>query len=123
MELALAHVNAHARVQAERLESVDDRLGTPDRPRGSVERREEAVSGRVLLDAVEPAQFPPHERVMTREQVAPAAVTERRHVLGGADDVGEHHGGQHPLRHCRWRTPTTNSSISSTSSGERKISR
>ena len=54
-------------------------------------------------DAVEPAQLPPHERVMTRDQVAPACVTELRHVLGGADDVGEHHGGQHPLRNCRWR--------------------
>src|SRR6476646_1006424 len=76
VELALAHVNAHPRVQAERLESVDDRLGAPDRPRGSVEGSEEAVSGRVLLPAVEPAQLPPHERVMTREQVAPASVTE-----------------------------------------------
>ena len=40
---------------------------------------------------------------MAREQVSPATVSKCRHMFGGAHDVGEDHGGQHPLRYCRWR--------------------
>ena len=74
VELALARRECPiARLQAERLESVDDRLAAPDRARRPVEGGEEAVAGGVALLPAEPAELAPHERVVTREQVAPGA--------------------------------------------------
>ena len=78
VQFAFADVNTDPRVEAEAVESFDDRLTRADRARGAVERREEAIASRVALLAAEPAQLPSHERMVLCEQVAPGSVTELR---------------------------------------------
>src|ERR1019366_5581258 len=42
-------------------------------------------------------EVPADEALKRLEQLAPAAVAERRRATGRVDDVGEHHGREHPL--------------------------
>ena len=63
-------------LESERLDPRHDRLAAADRPRGTVERCEEAVSGGVALLAAEPPELSPHDRVVAGEQVAPGTVAE-----------------------------------------------
>jgi hypothetical protein len=72
-------------------------VATPNGARGAVERREKAVAG-VLHDApLEAADFGVEDVVVTRAQLAPTAVAEPGGVPCRIDDVGEQHGGQHPV--------------------------
>ncbi len=71
-----------------------DLLRTPDRPRGSVERRQEAVAERLhLLAAISPEPVT-DDTVMSSQQVAPVAVAEFGGAVCRIDDVGEQDGRQ-----------------------------
>ena len=91
------HAGAH--LDAERLHGLHDRVGALDGPGGAVEGREEAVAGGVHLGAAVAAEQRAHRRVVALDQVAPALVSQPGGGLGGADDVGEHDGGQHAVEH------------------------
>src|SRR5438876_201237 len=56
-DLALARMQADTDVEAEPADRVADRASAADRPRRAVERREEAIAGRVHLGAAEAAQL------------------------------------------------------------------
>ena len=101
MQLAFAGVQRGAELEPKLADARDDRLGTADRARGTVEGREEAV-GVELLTAV-PGELPANRRMMAREQVAPRAVAELGSPLRRADDVGEEDGGEHAVRNGRFR--------------------
>src|SRR5207247_9772508 len=79
----------------------------PNRPRRAVERREEAVAGGVDLFAPRSHQLAPNEGMVALEQFSPPRVAYFHRCHGGANDVGEHHRGQHPvgLRCCAGRLP------------------
>jgi hypothetical protein len=64
VNLALTDVDADADFETERFEPCHDCLTAADRPRWPVERREEAVSGRVALLPAESPQLAPHHRVV-----------------------------------------------------------
>ena len=67
------------------------------RPPGPVEGGEDAVAGGLDQRALERCHERGHRPVVLVEQVAPAAVADPGGELGRADDVGEQHGGQHPV--------------------------
>ena len=90
-------MDADAHLDVQDADRLDDRVGTRNRGAGADERRDEAVTGRVDFRSAEPLQLMPDDGVVVVEQVAPPAVAERSGPLGGADDVGENDGGQHPL--------------------------
>src|SRR4029453_8282529 len=95
--LALPCVEPGPNLEAEVLHRVDDRAGTADRARRSVERGEEAVTGGVELLPAEPHELSPHQRVVLGEQVAPTAVAELDQFRRRADDVGEENGREHAV--------------------------
>src|SRR4030095_12295575 len=63
-----------------------------------VEGGEESVPGRIDLLAAKANQLPPHELVVTLEQLAPGAGADSRRALGRAADVDEEHRGEHAVR-------------------------
>jgi len=79
---------------------VADRLGATDGARGTVEGGEEPVAGGVDLLSPEPLELSAYRGVVALDHVAPRTVSERGSPFGGADDVGEHHGGEHTVG-CR----------------------
>src|SRR5690348_15676970 len=95
--LALARVHSGPDLDAELGRARVNRLCAPDRARGAVEGRHEPVAGGVDLVSTESQELAPHGRVMILQEVAPAAVAERRRLLGRADDVGEENGRQHTI--------------------------
>ena len=63
-----------------------------DPARGTIEGGEKAVAHRLDLAAPVALELGAHELVVASHELAPARVAERGRALGGADDVGEHHG-------------------------------
>src|SRR5204862_5200503 len=61
--------------------------------------REEAVTSRVELLAAKARELATDEDVVVLQQVAPRSVAELRGAFRGGDDVGEHHGREHGVRH------------------------
>lgn len=53
---------------------------------------------RVHLAATECGQLFSHHRVVPIEQLAPSQVAQLGGALGRAHYIGEHHGGEHPVR-------------------------
>src|SRR5205085_7386766 len=98
VELALTGVHARADGQAEVAERPPDRVRAGDRTGWAVEAREDAVARGVDLPASEPGDLRPDGGVVARDQLAPRAVAELRRALGRADDVGEEHRREDPLR-------------------------
>src|SRR6266581_7910579 len=92
-DLALACVQASTNLDPKLTYGRCDRLCALDRARGAVEAGEESVAGGVHLGATEAGELPADRAVVLVEEVAPAAVAELRHLLRGADDVREQHGG------------------------------
>ena len=74
-QLALAGVQARPDLQPERPDRLDDRARTADRPGRPVERRQEAVAGRLDLAAPEAGQLLPHDGDRGCPAVEPAAVS------------------------------------------------
>jgi hypothetical protein len=96
-QLALARVQAGADLEPEQAHRLDDRAGAPHGRPGRVERREEAVAGRIHLATAEPLELRTHERVVAGQQPRPAAVSQLHGALGRADDIGEEHRREHAL--------------------------
>ena len=69
VELALADVDPDPRLQAERSDTVNDRLRRPDRACRAVERGEKPVARRVMLVPAEPGELPANERMVAGQQV------------------------------------------------------
>src|SRR5262249_41247939 len=96
-QLALPRVEARPNLDSELADVLRYLDGAPDRACGSVEACEEAVACHVQLAASPAAEQLPRRRVMSRQEVAPAAVADLHRVGGGIDDVREEDGGQHAV--------------------------
>ena len=119
--LELAGVEAGAHLQPERAHRLGHGGGAADRPRGAVERGQEAVARALDLPAAVALERLPEERVVALEQEAPAAVAH----LGGAlvesqmsvnSTVASIRSGSRS-----WRVPVRNSSISPEQASESPI--
>jgi len=77
---------------------VGNRACAPDSTHRSVERREEAVAGRVHLSAPKVVELSANERVVSGEKLVPGSIAKLRRARGRADDVGEQHGREDGLR-------------------------
>jgi hypothetical protein len=95
--LDLSGVHAGADLEIEGPNSVDDRLRAPHGASRAVERREEAVSRRVDLDAVVARQDRSDRGVVSLDGLSPSTVAELDGLLRGPDDVREEHGREDPL--------------------------
>src|SRR5215218_4140301 len=96
--LELARVQSGAHLQPQRAHRLGHRGGAADRPRRSVEGREEAVAGALDLPAAMALERLPEQRVVALQQETPAPVAHLRRPPGGLHDVGEHHRRQHAVR-------------------------
>ena len=110
--LALAGVQADANADPRHLRGPEDRGRAADRAGRAVERREEAVPGRLHLAAVETAQGLAHRALVSLEQLAPAPITKIRGRARRIDDVGEEHRGENPVGLGTARAPVRNSCTS-----------
>jgi hypothetical protein len=88
-QLALAGVKSSADVDAEVANVVAHRESATDRARGPIESSQEAVSGGVHLAAAKALELPPHQLVVSSDEVVPVVIAEPRGSLGRSDDVGE----------------------------------
>jgi hypothetical protein len=71
--------------------------GAADGPGRSVERGQEPVPGGVHLAAPAPGEEPPDPSVVGGQEPLPSPVAELGRPRGRAYDVGEQHGGEHPI--------------------------
>ena len=94
-DLALARMNAGSDLDAEAPHAVADRAGATDSLRRPLERRKEAIAGRVEHATIEAIQLLVNEVVVAFHELPPAAVADPRRVLARADDVREHHCREH----------------------------
>ena len=104
--LDLTGVHAGTDVQTEGRQGSSDLERAADRPRRTVERCEEAVTGRVEFLTGEAAQLASYGPVVLVEERGPAFVAEALHVLGRAHEVGAEDRRQNPLGRRR-RTCTS----------------
>src|SRR5438445_3949094 len=96
-QLALAGVHADADLDAELPRLGGDRERAPQRARGrAFEGREKAVAYGLDLATPEAQQLLADGVVVTREEIAPAAITDLCGTRGGVDDVREHDRQQRP---------------------------
>jgi hypothetical protein len=95
--LDLAGVHAGTNLDPQFLHGLGDRSRTAHASRRPVECGEEAVARGVDLPATEATEHGSHHPVVTLHQVPPPLVPELGCLLGGADDVREHHSGEHPI--------------------------
>ncbi len=89
-------MEAGAHLEPERAHALDDRLGTADPPRRSVERGEEPVARRVELPPAVPGKAPADDGVVLLHQIGPAPVAELGLPCSRAHDVGEEDGREDP---------------------------
>ena len=94
-DLALADVHAGSRLDVEAGDTLGNLVGAVDGARRSREAREEAVAGGVVLGAAPVGERIAHQRVMSEQQLPPAAVPELRLLSRRVDEVREEHRGQH----------------------------
>ena len=92
-------VQACAYLEPQLADTFADRARTTDRPSRAVEGGEKAVPRCVHLLTSESCELAADRSVVLNEQLPVGAVAELRRTFGGADDVGEEHGCEHPLRH------------------------
>ena len=95
--LDLPGVETDAYLDVEPMSGVPDRRRAPDRACGTVERREEAVAGRLDLLTAERGQLVAYPCVVRVEEFRPTAITHGRRPFRRADDVGEHHRREHAV--------------------------
>ena len=88
-QLDLAGVQAGAYGETERVGGVPDPARAVDRPGRPVEGREDSVARELDELAAEALDVRADELVVRLADALPGRVTQRRHALGGADDVGE----------------------------------
>src|SRR5262245_42552499 len=95
--LDLARVHACPYVEPDHPERLADCRCAPDRARGAVEGRKDAVARHVDLASAKARELRAHEAMVLGEQVLPGAVAELRGSRGGADDVGEQERCEHAI--------------------------
>src|SRR5579875_2928765 len=95
--LHLAGVDTHADLDPEHPHGVDDRVRARDGRTRAGKGGDETVPGSVDFATAEPVELTSDDGVVVVEQVSPPAVAERRSVLSGSGDVGEHDRGEYPL--------------------------
>ena len=95
-QLDLAGVQPGPELKPDAAQLVAEGGRATDPPAGTVEGGQHPIAGRLDQLAAELLDHPPGHLVVHVEQLAPAPVAEPSGPLGGADDVGEQHGGQHP---------------------------
>ena len=96
-QLDLAGVQAGAYGETERVGRVPDPARAVDRPGRPVEGREDSVARELDELAAEALDVRADELVVRLADALPGRVTQRRHALGGADDVGEQDGREHAV--------------------------
>src|SRR5439155_19943935 len=90
-------VDTLADLQAKGSQCIADRPRALHRARGTIERREEAVTGVVDLAAAKPVELLAHDRAVLLEQVAPPRISGRGSKLRRSDDVCEQDRAQNPI--------------------------
>ena len=95
---ALTRVDAGAHREPRGAGRLDDRDRGAHRAASGIERRDEAVAGRVDLPPAEAAELRAHDRIVRVQFATPGRVAEFGRVSGRVDDVGEEHRRQHPVR-------------------------
>ena len=93
-KLDLTGMDTAADLHAELAGRVADGARARDRARRTVERRDEAVAGRVDFSAAEAGQLATYGLVVSVQHIAPPVVAELMGSFGGRHDVGEEDGGQ-----------------------------
>ena len=101
--LDLAGVDACVGPDPERAGIRTDSRGRPDRARGTVERRKQAIACPVDLDALVGGQVSLDAGVEAVQKVAPCGVTQRCGRRGGVADVDEEQSRQCPVGEDRGR--------------------
>src|SRR5680860_392325 len=96
-DLDLAGVQADPDLQAQARSRVADGTAAADRARRPVEGGQKAIPHRLHFAALERLQLVADGRVVSIEEVLPPTIAEGRRSFGGADDVGEHDGGEDPV--------------------------
>src|SRR4029077_9417607 len=97
-QLTLAGMQPSANLQAQRLHLFAHRAGATHGARRAVEGGKQTVACGVHLVGAERGQFFPQHRVVVAEHLAPSRVTQFGGTFGGPNNVGEHDGGEHPVR-------------------------
>jgi hypothetical protein len=95
-QLDLAGVEARPDLDVDAAQLVPEGGGAADRPAGAVEGRQDPVAGGLDELTTELLDQPAGKVVVDLQQLAPAPVPEAGGPLGGAGDIGEQHGRQHP---------------------------
>src|SRR3990170_3129339 len=95
--LAFTRVQPGPNFDSQRPNLLDDRLGTANCARRTIERGEEPIAGRVDLGSAIALEERPHRRVVAFDEFPPRAVAELGGFLRRADDVGEEDRGEDSL--------------------------
>ena len=80
--LDFTRVNAHADLDAERADGVDDRVGTIDCDAGAGEHGDESIADRVDFATAKSFELVADYAVMVVKQGVPPVVTERGRAFG-----------------------------------------
>ena len=113
----MSGVDTLADLQAKGSQCIADRPRALHRARGTIERREEAVTGVVDLAAAKPVELFAHDRVVLLEQVAPPRIPSEE--ASSVDRTMSVNRTVHRTRSISGtgRTPVMNSWISSSTPG------
>src|SRR5207244_306375 len=104
-QLAPARMQPRANLQVKVAETVSDRAGAANPPRGAVERREETIASRVDFPPTKPRELAADDLVVFLEEFPPCPVAEVGSMGSRIDDIGEQHGREHPIRLSNQRSP------------------
>ena len=105
-QLDLSGVKARPDFDPNTTKRRDDSDGAANGACRPVEGGDEPVTCRVHFPTSEAFELASHHRVVGVQHLAPACITQLRGLLGRADDVGEQHGGQHPIGVVRAMCPS-----------------
>src|SRR5207253_2561102 len=94
----LSAVKSGPRLQPDRPEPLDDRLGAADAARGAVKGCEDAVPGGLDQAAAVLIHEGLHEGVVALEERSPALVAQVGGSGSGVHQVREHDGGENPVQ-------------------------
>ncbi len=89
-------MHSHAHLEADPSEPGANANRTPHGPRRAVEGKE-TIAGDVELPAAEPPELPPHRSMVRLDQPGPTPIADLDRPLGGAHEIGEEDGRQHPV--------------------------
>ena len=93
----LAGVDPDPNIETDLARGVADRSPAADRTRGAIEGGEHAVAGGLTVQTREPTDLTIYRVVVTVEHGTPRPIADSDQPVGGADDIGEHQRGEHPV--------------------------